>query len=116
MNKYHTYIGFSVDEQEDPERPGVWGPSIIERKYEVDVLRDTRKWAQGSAVNGELTINSEFSFVSDAYARNNLGHFLYIEYLGTKWTITSAELEYPRVKINVGGIYNGPTPASPETD
>lgn len=113
MAKCHTSIGFSIDDYEDPDRPGYWGPSIVERKYYVDVLRDTRKWAQGSSVNGELTINNEFSIVSDAYARDNLGHFLYIEYLGVKWAITNVELEYPRVKITVGGIYNGPEREDP---
>jgi hypothetical protein len=31
---------------------------------------------------------------------------LYVEFMGTKWKITNVEVQYPRLILSVGGVYN----------
>lgn len=106
MAKFSGKIGFAID---DEKRPGVFEPDIVERTYYGDVIRDSRRWNDGESVNDTLTIRNEFSVVSDAFIKENLPAMRYIKYLGTAWQIASFELTPPRIKLSIGGVWNGPT-------
>ena len=42
----------------------------------------------------------------DPFVRENFRTIAYVEYMGVKWKIASAEIQYPRLILNVGGEYN----------
>ena len=48
----------------------------------------------------------EFSILADPYARNNFHSMRYIKFMGALWKITTVEVQYPRLILNVGGVYN----------
>lgn len=107
MAKYHDMIGFVTF----PETtPGVNREEVSEREYFGDVIRSSKRWESAQQVNPNLTINNQISIVADPYANNNLFAIRYACWMGTRWEITSVDVQYPRLILTIGGVYNGPTP------
>lgn len=109
MARYHGKIGF-IKTMEDPPDSGIWKTINTEREYFGDVLRDTRRWSTAeSKVNDDLTINNRLSIVADNFANENFGAMKYAIYMNQKWKITEVEVQYPRLLLTLGGLYNGET-------
>ena len=87
--------------------PGIWEEQITERSYYGELIRNTRRLQTTDKVNDDLTISNQISIVSDPYAINNFHAMKYAVLWGTKWKITSVEVQYPRLILEVGGVYNG---------
>ena len=104
MAKYYGKIGFATTSE---DTPGVWVEHITERNYGGDVLNNTRRLEFPEKVDADINISNRISIVADPYARLNFHSMRYAVYMGTKWTITSVEVQYPRLILNLGGIYNG---------
>lgn len=103
--KYAGKIGFWIDDIE--VRPGVFRSEIVEKTYTGDVLRSSQRWNGSENINQNLTINNRISIIADLYFKNHVSSIKYITYMGTKWKVSSLELNYPRVTIEMGEVYNG---------
>lgn len=105
MAKWHGVIGCIVTEE---TAPGVWMPSIIERKYYGDILRNSNRWTNAqNSTNDNITLSMQISIVADPFANQNCHSMKYVEFMGTKWKITSIEVQFPRLILSIGGVYNG---------
>lgn len=104
MAKISGVIGYRTSTE---TAPGVWKPSIIERPYYGDLLKNTRRLQSTDKVNDDVTISNEVSIVADPYANENFHSMLYIQFMGAKWKITNIEVQYPRLILSLGGLYNG---------
>ena len=104
MAKFCGIIGY---EQTVETEPGIYEESIVENTYYGDVIRNSRRLQDNSKINSDINISNQFSIIADPFANNNFHSMRYIEYMGTKWKITDIEVQYPRLIISVGGIYNG---------
>lgn len=105
MAKFYGTVGY-VNMVETV--PGVWAEEIVEKQYSGDVFRNTRRLQGADKLNDDITINNQISIVADPYAYNNFHSIRYVVYMGTKWKVTSVEVEYPRLILEVGGVFNGP--------
>lgn len=104
MSKYFGKIGYGVTEE---IRPGVGLPTITEREYYGDIVRNIRRYENGGEVNDDLNINVNLSIVADPFAYQNFHQIKYAEYMGSKWKVSSVEVQYPRLILTLGGVYNG---------
>ena len=104
MAKWFGKIGYAVTSE---TRPGIWEEVIVERKYYGDMTRNSRRLQSASQVNDAININNELSIISDPYAMNSFHAMRYAEFMGTKWKITNVEVQYPRLILSLGGLYNG---------
>jgi hypothetical protein len=105
MAKFYGTIGY-VDVVEI--RPGVFEERVTERVYSGDLLRKYSKWSSNpDSVNDNLSVNSQISILADPYAYKNFHSMRYVEFMDAKWKITSIEVKYPRLILDVGGVYNG---------
>lgn len=109
MAKYCGMIGYSIAE-EDPDNPGVFTPKPVERKYYGDILEDTRRWDSGDKINDDFNITNRLSVLIDSFATTHLGAIRYATFMGTRWNVKSVSVSHPRLILNLGGVYNGPTP------
>lgn len=109
MAKYHGRIGFVTFEE---TAPSVISEVPVEREYFGDATRISKRWEKSEHLNDNLQVNNQFSIVADAYARDNLFAIRYITWMGSKWQVTSAEVQYPRLILTIGGVYNGESPAT----
>lgn len=105
MAKFYGPIGYSETVE---TRPGIWTNQITERMYYGDEVRNISKWSISSdSTNDNLDINNQISIIADPYAYQNFHSMKYVEFMGTRWKITSVEVKYPRLILSVGGVYNG---------
>lgn len=87
--------------------PGIWDEVVTERSSYGDMTRNARRIEGSNEVNSGIVINNEISIIADPYARQNFHQIRYIEFMGTKWSVTNVEVQYPRLKFTLGGVYNG---------
>ena len=106
MAKFYGVVGYGETLE---TKPGVWTDRIVEREYSGDLIRNlTSKWSKSSdSTNDNLNINNQISIVADPFAYQNFHAMKYVEFMGTKWKIESVEVQYPRLILTVGGVYNG---------
>lgn len=104
MAKFYGVIGYAVTEM--TER-GIYEERIIETEYIGDVLRNTRRLRDGSKINDDITISNQISIIADPYAANNFHAMRYVEFMGAKWKVSEVEVQYPRLILTLGGLYNG---------
>lgn len=104
MAKFYGKIGYAENVE---TRPGVWRPTITEREYFGDLVRNTRRLESASQINDNINISNEISIVADPYAYQNFHSMRYVEFMGTNWKISSVEVQYPRLILSTGGVYNG---------
>lgn len=101
--KFYGNIGFvKTIEQE----AGMYHPYVSVKPYRGDVNRNIRRVKSGESINDDIVLNNEISIVADSFATENLGYMRYVEWLGQKWKIESAEIVYPRIILTLGGVYN----------
>lgn len=105
MAKWSGIIGFRT-EVEKEDQPGVWTEIITERKYYGDAIKIYRSLDNSAEINDSININNQISIISDPYARLNYYKMIYITYMGIRWKIRNVEVEYPRMLLTVGGLYN----------
>lgn len=103
MAKFFGKIGYGETVE---IRPGVNRVMITEKEYYGDVLRNIRRYENSGQINDNLNVANSISIVADPFANQNFHLMRYIEYMGAKWKITSVEVQYPRLILTIGGVYN----------
>lgn len=103
MAKFYGKIGYAETKE---VTPGIWQEQITEREYCGDLVRNTRRMQASESVNDDINISNEISIVADPYANQNFHSMRYVEFMGVKWKISSVEVQYPRLILSIGGIYN----------
>lgn len=102
--KYSGIIGYV---QTVEKEPGMWEPVVTERHYKGDVLKYGRRWeSRQESTNDNINISNQISIISDSYAANHLQFMRYAEFMGSLWNITNVDVDYPRLTLSLGGVYN----------
>lgn len=105
MSKFYGNIGYACIVESNP---GVWIEKIIERSYYGEVIRNTRRLQSNSdQLNDDINVANEISILADPYAYQNFHMMRYIAFMGAKWKISNVEVQYPRLRLTIGGLYNG---------
>lgn len=104
MAKYSGFIGYAVSSFDGVDK---YINECVEKKVRGDFLKNTSKWDSADKVNDDINISNRISIVADPYAMQNFHSMKYATYMGTKWKITSVEVAYPRLVLNLGGVWNG---------
>lgn len=106
MARFYGVVGYGTTTQTSP---GVWTDSITEVSYFGDVVQNSRLLQQAAQVNDNLSVNTSLSIVADAYVFENFLAIRYVEWMGTRWTVSNVTVARPRLVLELGGVYNGPT-------
>lgn len=104
MARFCGKVGFAVQTE---TAPGVWTEKIVERTYYGDVIRNSRRLQSSGNVNDNIEISNRLSIIADPYANENFHSMRYVKYMFSKWKISEVEVEYPRIILSLGGLYNG---------
>lgn len=103
MAKFYGNVGFAETVETSPS---VWTERIVDRPYFGDVIRRTRRLESSGDVNGNVNITNQISIIADPYANQNLFAIRYVEFMGTKWKVSDVDIQYPRLVLTIGGVYN----------
>ena len=104
--KFYGAVGF-VDVV--AKRPGVLRPIPIEYNYSGDVMKRSIRYQSAESINDNIGVQQQISIMADPYARNHVGSMRYVKWMGTAWKITDVSVQYPRLILTLGGVYNGAT-------
>lgn len=112
--KYYGSVGYMITEetQVDGEPTGVFVEKIIEHPYYGDVLKNTSGWQNGESLNDDLKVNVRISIVADPFAFEHFSEIRYVNWMGQRWKVRSVEPLYPRINLEIGGVYNDQTYAT----
>lgn len=106
MARFHGRVGFGEDRE---VKPGVHADVIVEHIFYGDIVQNRRILRQGEDLNRDLSVSNSISIVADAYAREHFFAIRYVEWAGQLWTVTDVIVEAPRLSLQLGEVYNGPT-------
>lgn len=103
MAKYSGKIGFAIPMETEP---GIWEEQIIERSYYGDLIKNTSRYQTSGGVNDNIVISNNISIIADPYANENFQHIRYATFMGANWKVTNGDVQYPRIILTLGGLYN----------
>lgn len=103
MAKWYGVIAFAETAQ---TAPSVWEEQITKRSYYGDLTRNFSRLDHSNQVNDSVNISNTISIVADPYANQNFHAMRYVEFMGARWKVTSVEVQYPRLILSIGGLYN----------
>lgn len=104
MAKFSGSIGYVKTEETSP---GIWDTVETVKKYTGDLIRNQRRWTTEDYPNENLTVSNEISILADKFAYDNLDAIKWVEVMGSKWKVNSVTIDYPRITLTIGGVYNG---------
>jgi hypothetical protein len=88
--------------------PGVWDDQVIAVDYPADITRLNSRWSTNTdSTNDNVSLNSQISFVADAFAIVNFALIKHVNVYGVEWKVTNVEVQHPRIMLTLGGVYNG---------
>ncbi len=106
MSKWCGKIGFADTVEYEP---GCWEERIVEKEYYGDVISNRWKRQNSNEVNDDINLSNQVSIVADPYAVNHCSTIIFVEFMGAKWKVSDVDVQFPRLILTVGGVYNGNT-------
>lgn len=108
-SRFHCKIGFFIDPVET--EPGIWTPVVVEKPYYGETVKMGWNYSQiQDSTNTDIKISNTVSIVMDTYCSHNYPKIAYVIIDGIKWSVSSInDIEYPRLKFTLGGLYNAET-------
>lgn len=105
MPKFYGKVGY-VETVETA--PSVWTAQKTERYYYGEVIENRASWAHAQEqVNDNLTLNNRISILADPFAVQHFSAIRYVEFYGSLWKVSSVQVQFPRLILSIGGVYNG---------
>ena len=106
MNKFYGSVGFADTVE---TKPDVFENVITERDYQGDIFKIHRKLVSADHLNDDIIASIKISILADPFAYNHFHTIKYVSWMGANWKVTNVEVEYPRLIMEIGGVYNGQT-------
>lgn len=102
MSRFSGKLGFVMTRETEA---GVW----LEDKIEIPVKGTIRSLYvrndNNASVNSNLRLTNEVSILLDSKIQTYLETLKYVVWKGSKWEVQSIGVNYPRLTINLGGLY-----------
>lgn len=105
--KFHGKVGFLVTAETDPENhPGVFEETWVEKTYDGEHLNNySSRWKTTGNLNDDISFSTRISILSDPFANGNFMNIRYVEWMNHLWEVSSVEVQFPRLVLNVGDLY-----------
>lgn len=104
MAKIFTEVGFVVTEDDGT---GVWEEKEFKRGYYGDLVKNpSSRWQNTDQINDNKLLSNNVSILADPFAFENFTSIRFVTIMGKKWKIDNIEIQYPRLVLTTGGLYN----------
>lgn len=104
MAKFYGKLGYAMTGE---TKPGVWVDQVVEKDAVGDLLTNRWQLESSGGINDDINVKHTISVVMDPFAAENWHLIKYVKFMGVAWKVKSAEVSYPRIKLTLGGEYNG---------
>lgn len=104
MSKWYGKVGYVIPTE---TKPGVFRPKVTEHEYYGDIISNRRRIQTADKLNDDIVIQNTVSIIADPFALESLQYIRYVTFMGANWEVSGIEVQYPRLILTLGGIYNG---------
>lgn len=104
MARFVGKIGFQTQKEVSPD---VWKSVVVERDYTGDIIRDSSSSSHSGAINDTVRLSNIISILYRYQPGYGINEILYVSMHGAKWEVTSRELVDNRLRLTLGGVWNG---------
>lgn len=102
MSRFSGKLGFVITRETEE---GVWLENIVELPAKGTIRSLWVRNDNNASVNTDLRLTNEISVLMDTKINTNLEALKYVVWKGSKWEVQSVGVNYPRLTINLGGLY-----------
>lgn len=102
MSRFSGKLGFVMTRETEE---GVWLENVVELKAKGTIRSLYVRNDNSSSVNTNLRLTNEISILMDTKIVVYLETLKYVVWKGSKWEVQSIGVNYPRLTINLGGLY-----------
>ena len=106
MERFYGNVGFV---NTDLFSPGVYEEVATERPYYGEVERNSFRLNSGDKVNENVVIVNTIAIVADAYATEHFASIRYVDWLDSKWRVSSVQVDRPIIRMTLGEVWTGVT-------
>lgn len=102
MSRFSGKLGFVMTHETEE---GVWLENFVEIPVKGIIRSLYARNDNSSSVNTNLRLTNEISILMDTKIETYLETLKYVVWKGSKWEVQSIGVNYPRLTINLGGLY-----------
>lgn len=102
MSRFSGKLGFVITRETEE---GVWLEDIVEIPAKGTIRSLYVRNDNNSSVNSNLRLTNEVSVLLNTKLKTYLETLKYVVWKGSKWEVQSIGVNYPRLTINLGGLY-----------
>ena len=102
MSRFSGKLGFVMTHETDE---GVWLEEFVELHVKGTIRSLYVRNENSASANTNLRLTNEISILMDTKIKTYLETLKYVVWKGSKWEVQSIGVNYPRLTINLGGLY-----------
>ena len=102
MSRFSGKLGFVITRETEE---GVWLEDVVEIPVKGTIRSLWVRNNNNASVNTDLRLTNEISVLMDTKIKTHLETLKYVVWKGSKWEVQSIGVNYPRLTINLGGLY-----------
>lgn len=102
MSRFSGKLGFVMTRETEE---GVWLEDFVELPVKGTIRNLYVRNDNSSSANTNLRLTNEISVLMDSNIATYLETLKYVVWKGSKWEVQSIGANYPRLTINLGGLY-----------
>ena len=102
MSRFSGKLGFVMTRETEE---GVWLEDVVEIPVKGTIRSLWVRNDNNASVNTVLRLTNEISVLMDTKIKTHLETLKYVVWKGSKWEVQSIGVNYPRLTINLGGLY-----------
>lgn len=102
MSRFSGKLGFVMTNETEE---GVWLENFVELQVKGTIRSLYVRNDNSTSVNTNLRLTNEISILIDTKIKTYLETLKYVVWKGSKWEVQSIGVNYPRLTINLGGLY-----------
>lgn len=102
MSRFSGKLGFVITRETEE---GVWLEDVVEISVKGTIRSLWVRNNNNASVNTDLRLTDEISVLMDTKIKTHLETLKYVVWKGSKWEVQSIGVNYPRLTINLGGLY-----------
>lgn len=100
-----VYVGYNMCNT-DLTGDGDWGPHIERKPCKATILKALYNQQSENQVNDDFVSRNRISIVANKFARTHKADIKYVEWEGTRWKVTSVEVDQHRMILSLGGVWS----------
>lgn len=102
MSRFSGKLGFVMTRETEE---GVWLEDVVEIPVKGTIRSLWVRNDNNASVNTDLRLTNEISILMDTKIKTHLETLKYVLWKSSKWEVQSIGVNYPRLTINLGGLY-----------